>query len=650
MKIFNKWLFITIIGMTSVFISCVDDLKFGNAFLEKAPGGTVTSDTVFNSAEYTRQFLTGIYSLQYYGLPFGTNNEFPYMHTGWVGKFENLSDCWHCSWDGQAIQQRYYTGQHNSGYGIRQEKFEIGRMNVWEAIRYAWLLIENIDAVPDMQSAEKEQLKAQAKCIIASRYWDTFRHYGGLPIIRGTFTGADSNYELPRGTVEETVDFMIELLDDAAQILPWQVTVPANETGRWTKAGAMALKTSILLFAASPLFNDAVPYSSAPPQDAVQNLNVWYGGYKPELWDRALTACEEFFAEKDRNGGYQLLQAAGTRPSDYRLAFRKAYFTLNSPEILHSTRVQTYEGSRFNSSTYTWHSWQKNNNRMAYNPTQDFVEMFPWADGTPFDWEKAEQEDKLDEMFMKRNNDPSIGVELTRDPRLYETAMVNGLPKTLDWSTGNMSGNPYELWVGGYDAQQAPQSQTGRFATGYTLMKYYLEEDAGNQDTHWSYIRLPEVMLNYAEVLCHAGQLQKAIGLVDEIRARVNLAGLVDSNPGRNLANNKDALLEEILRERACELGMEDCRFFDMIRYKMKDRFEQQLHMLKITRLDKNGQWFGDDKDSGIPWPPFQYERLPITSPARVWWTQGFDPKWYLSPFPLGELNKGYGLVQNPGW
>jgi len=33
-----------------------------------------------------------------------------------------------------------------------------------------------------------------------------------------------------------------------------------------------------------------------------------------------------------------------------------------------------------------------------------------------------------------------------------------------------------------------------------------------------------------------------------------------------------------------------------------------------------------------------------------VWWTNGFDPKWYLSPFPLSEVNKGYGLVQNPGW
>ena len=28
--------------------SCVDEIKFGNSFLEKAPGGSATQDTIFN--------------------------------------------------------------------------------------------------------------------------------------------------------------------------------------------------------------------------------------------------------------------------------------------------------------------------------------------------------------------------------------------------------------------------------------------------------------------------------------------------------------------------------------------------------------------------------------------------------------------------
>ncbi len=46
----------------------------------------------------------------------------------------------------------------------------------------------------------------------------------------------------------------------------------------------------------------------------------------------------------------------------------------------------------------------------------------------------------------------------------------------------------------------------------------------------------------------------------------------------------------------------------------------------------------------------FEYERFEITTGARYWWTNGFDPKWYFQPFPITEVNKGYGLDQNPGW
>lgn len=643
MKTINKWL-IAFVGVIAFSVaSCVDDIKFGDSFLDKAPGGTVTMDTVFNKAEYTRQFLTGIYALQYYGLQYSNSSNPPYTHSYWIGKFEALSDLWVTTWTGFSTYANYYSGLHTAGYSIRQDKFDYTRSNVWEAVRYAWILLENIDKVPDMDSTEKEQLKAEAKCLIAARYWDTFRHYGGLPILKGTFAGTESNYEVPRGTVEETVDFMVGLLDEAAKVLPWQVANHAVDAGRWTKGGAMGLKTSILLFAASPLFNDNMPYA---PGEAADNKNVWYGDYKAERWDRCLTACEEFFTELRNNGQFALETSNGTRPEDYRLAFRKSYYRSNSSEVLHSVRVTTNDNH--GSGTFSWHQLQKNNGR-GYNPTHDYVEMFPWADGTPFDWNKADQEGKLDEMFIKRVADPTAGVTLTRDPRLYESAIVNGLPRSLDWNTGNMSGNVYETWLNGYDAKTNVGNHA-RYGTGYTLQKYYLEDNSLREDIPWCYLRLAEIYLNYAEVLCQKGRLQDAINQVDILRARVGMKGLAISNPDKNLTGDKDALLAEILRERACELGMEDSRFFDLIRYKRSDIFEKQLSMLSITRKDGKGQWFGAEKDGGIPWPEFNYEKKLITNPTRVWWTNGFDPKWYLSPFPLAEINKGYGLIQNPGW
>lgn len=652
MKTIKQGLIVVALALVLPFASCVDKLRFGDGFLEKAPGGTVVKDSVFINAEYTRQFLTGIYALQYYGFPYSNgDSDFPYRYSRWNGKWEPLSDIYSTSWNGMSANAHYYTGTLTSGYARNQGIWDYLRFNVWEAVAAGYTFLENIEGVPGMDAAEKARLSAEAKCLIASRYWDMFRHYGGVPVVKATFSGDEPVYELPRATVEETVDFMVDLLDQAAPALPWQVENPATEAGRWTRAGAMGLKTSILLFAASPLFNSAEPYAPGPAAD--QHL-VWYGGYREDLWSRALTACEQFFTELSANGQYSLVQAAGTRPQDYRLAFRKGYFTLTSTEVLHSTRVTTYDNH--NSGTYSWYQLYLSNNR-GYNPTQEYMEMFPWADGTPFDWDREETAGTLDRMFTERVADPTTGVTLTRDPRLYESIGVNGVPKQLDWATGNMSGNIMEGFVGGKDAANKPVMQDQMWSTGYVNLKYILSLESGadhmRQDVHWCYLRLPEIMFNYAEALCHAGRLSEAIDIVDDIRARVGLGGLVASNPDKNLTGDAEALLAEILRERACELGMEDVRFFDMKRYKMADRFAAPLHMLLITRQDgkTNAPWIGEEKDAGKPWPEFNYEVRPITGMhARVWWTQGFDPKWYLQPFPLGELNKNYGLVQNPGW
>ena len=158
------------------------------------------------------------------------------------------------------------------------------------------------------------------------------------------------------------------------------------------------------------------------------------------------------------------------------------------------------------------------------------------------------------------------------------------------------------------------------------------------------------------------GDFAEAIKYIDAVRARVGLKGLVECNPDKNLLSDKNALLEEILRERACELDFNDSRYFDLIRYKRADLFEKQLHRLLVYRLDENGkrietQWYNNDrtkaKEGTFNWyepSHFDYERAPITGLPRVWWTEGFDPKWYLTPFPLTEVNKGYGLTQNPGW
>ena len=677
MKLYIK----NIIGaglLTIALGSCTDTIKFGDSFLEKAPGGTVTADTVFSNPEYTRNFLAGIYSTQYYNLPTNSTNAAPQCQNYWKGMPDALGDDFHLLFNNTIVFGKYYNGSLTSATDGNKNGNIYPYLNeyVWENVRHCWILIENIDKVPNMTDAEKERIKDEARCLMSYAYFIAFRYYGGLPIIRNSYTGSESSYDLPRASVENTVKFMVEQLNTviSGNHLPWAYTdsEAAAETGHWTLAGAMALKCKVLAFAASPLFNDSKPYYDG--KYTMENDScVWYGGSKPELWQQLKTACADFFAKMNSNGHYHLVQPLGTTQEDYRYAFRSGYILQNSPEILHSVRRST----NAHGNDYQWYNlgWggradgSGGNDRYSYCPTQEFVERFPWADGTPFDWDKAEKEGKLDQMFVK--GDTVKGQQLlqnlvfTRDPRLYESAMVNGDRQTLNWGDGRATGANWELWVGGTTAAQGPKTNSGKYGTGYRMLKYIVGEVMRRKKPQWNAIMLSDIYLTYAEALLQAdNNAAEAIKLVDAVRARVGLKGLVECNPDKNLLSNKQALLDEIMRERNCELAFQLERYFDMIRYKRADLFEKPLHGLRIYRLVKDGdnwkreesQWYStrtkqkEGTDAYYEPSHFDFERFQITTGARYWWTNGFDPKWYLQPFPITEVNKGYGLVQNPGW
>ena len=641
MKHLSKWFIATLAGVALFSSSCVDQVKFGDSFLEKAPGVAVTQDTIFGKATYARAFLWNTYSKLYYALPVYWNTVEGKMNTG---IFEMMSDCWHSHTDWNGINRKYYSGSYKAGDEDSSDDTRFGytKENCWEAIRAALLFVENVERVPDMEDAEKKRLAAEAKVIVASRYFDLFRHFGGLPLIKETYD-VQPSYELPRATVEETVNYMINLLDEAAATpqLPWDLgTDDTNWQGRFTKAAAMGLKCKILLFAASPLFNDNVPYCTEPPQDAVTNHQVWYGAYKPELWDQCLQACVDFFTELQSRGYYELTQATEATAKGYRDAYNKAYFTReNNKELLISTHISRF--GKFNS----WDEWQyifvnSGNGTVitgGLTPTLEFMEMFPMSNGEPFQLNTATD-------LFYTDNDYNKPI---RDPRLYETMLVNGT---------QFGDHAAELWIGGRDNINDTEKETGKYATGFGCYKFYKEGVNSLKDKYlqWPYLRLAEMYLIYAEALLKSkNDLPGAIEQVNKVRARVGLGDLAVCNPGKNLTTDAAALLEEILRERACELGLEDVRLFDMTRYKREDLFRKQLHGLKIYRNDGGGNtpWSGSTGNSSIyPKPTkFTHEAFPLVNPSRAWWSN-FSPKWYLSAFPPSEVNKKYGLTQNPGW
>ena len=119
-----------------------------------------------------------------------------------------------------------------------------------------------------------------------------------------------------------------------------------------------------------------------------------------------------------------------------------------------------------------------------------------------------------------------------------------------------------ELWIGGREGPANDLASDGAAFTGFAVYKYILDKEhmAGKQD-QWPYLRLPEIYLSYAEALNEVGRTSDAYQYVNYVRTRVRL-------PGLKSGLTQDEMRKEILDERAREFGVEEVRYYDMIRWK----------------------------------------------------------------------------------
>lgn len=662
-KIFNYML---ALGMaTGIFSACVDDINVGNAFLEKAPGVDVNIDTVFSKAEYARNFLWSAYGQLYCTYTSGN------MMNG--APIDVLSDSYHCyvGWGGPI--QSYYPGgltedAQDTENGNFQGKFSYstksgldsdagGRVSIYETVRKCWQLIENLDRVPDMSNDEKSRLRGEAYTIMASRYFDAFRNFGGLCLVKKSYAVGEGFTE-GRATAFKTVEFIDSLIQCAIDEPGYIWNVPDADIGQWsgrlTRASARALRAKVWMFAASPLFNNSQPYMTydKKPTGFEDELHVWFGKEDPTLWQRCLKACNEFFADNASNGNYyQLVMPTSNDEAGYRTAYRRAYRYRNDATH-HEKLFDAHPTLTLSDGGWGW-GWRgfalDCYRQGGAVPTNELMECFGMQDGRNFPYA---------DLYGAGKNPNGIDMFADRDPRLYETMVVprHNLPAGFDYN-GVSYNDP---WVGGcLENNSNFNSNADDVASGYCKFKWMLDYKGGSRyDDEYigvPYIRLAEMYLISAEAKAETGDLQGALDDLHVVRSRVGLGRLETMNPDLNLKSNKENLINEILRERNCEIGAE-CgdRLYDMVRRMRQDLFTKPLHEIRIYRLDASGQRMtsGDTQwDASTPWPKFEYEKPEIVTGHRRWWDPGYwTNKWYLDPVSRIEIQKGYGLTQNPGW
>lgn len=599
MKNYQKYIGCLSLLLCGVLAGC-EDIKFGEKFLDKPLSNELNIDSVFNKKIYAEQALAEVY----HSLP----DFLPMQGRMGYGVLEILTDL--ADWTKKGAP-KFYTGTvdgtsvflEHLPYRLDVDGRTVGVGPVY-GIRRAYVYLENVDRVPDMTAEEKAVGKAEAKVLIAYHYTQMLRYYGGMPWIDHAYKASD-DMKMPRMTVQETVDKIVSLLDEAASVLPWEVD--AAEDGRVTAAAALALKSRVLQFAASPLFNADKPYMEG---EAAARHFVWYGGYSADRWQKALDAGQEFLKKnKEYADAYRLVNTGNPRED-----FVAGYFERNNKETLISSRRFT-----------TYMTGKTPFAQIRYgvaSPTLTYVDMFQMNDGTEFDWNNKNHKDFP---FFDNNGKPR------RDIRLYETVAVN-----QDKFKGSQK---VEIYVG---AKQAPYNSGKMSYNGFAMRKFIrnFNDEVNGKFYTCPLLRLPEVYLNIAEAMNELGKAsvadasgRTAYDYVNLIRKRAGMPSITSASvpPG-------ETLREAILRERAVEFGYEEVRYFDLIRWKRSDVFTKQLSRLIIKKAPKNPDKFSYEISTEMA------ETRQYAKPDK------WNNKYFLLPLPVNEINKKYGLIQNPGW
>ena len=433
--------------------------------------------------------------------------------------------------------------------------------NVWtyyyQGIRQATLFLETADQINmerykldpqnqadyEMRMANIERWKYEARFLRAYFYSELVKRYGGVPLAN-ELMDMDTDYRnIPRNTLQECIDFIV---DECGQVAPHLPAVyQASDMGRVTRGAALALKSRVLLYAASELFNNPVWAQGYERKDLI-SLS---GTDRQTRWENAAKAAGEVLWGADvAEAGYKL-------SGNYQSLFR----SFSDNEIV-LVRRNGYDNS-FEKSNYPIGADQATGGTA---PSGNLVDAYETTGGRTFSWK-----------------DPSMAARPyeNRDPRFAATIMPNN---------STFQGRPVECWEGGADGPDKNNASR----TGYYLLKYVdpeLKLLQGQSAIHsWIIIRLGEIYLNYAEAMNEAyGPDGKGIygksarEAVNEVRGRVGMPEV--------LADSKEEMREKIRHERRVELAFEDHRFWDVRRWMTApDDLNAPLKGVKVTRLSYN--------------------------------------------------------------
>lgn len=516
---FFRYVFVSMaVGSAFTLCSC-------NDFLDREEDSFIDKTATFDSYNRTKQYLTYAYSLLPEGLNrfsggallgAATDDACFAIESSNIQQFNNGS--WNALNNPDNVWDRYFAGiakcctlLENSNH----VNLDISRLDPAKRVEYE----NNLKDI--------RMWRAEAHFLRAYFNFELLKRYGPIPIIKSTLDINKDYSDTPRPTMKEVVEFIANDCDmaaDSLELTPWRNMNDAF--GRATKGAALALKSRLLLYAASPLYVDFGDIDEAnKPSDAT-------------LWKAAADAAK---AVIDLNQ-YELAPA-------YDDLFKNDF--QNKEYIF----VRRYPSNS---------DFEKSNFPVSYggmggtNPSQNLIDDYEMLDGTAFDWS-----DPVKAAHPFEN----------RDERLLATVLMNGVL---------FKGKRIATYPGGADAMPNPNATK----TGYYLRKFLNEnvniQTGGGSDGHVvPLFRLAEIYLNYAEALNEYDPTNPDIAVyLNKIRERVSL-------PGVPSGLTQEQMRTLIHHERRVELAFEEHRFWDVRRWKVaSSTLGAPVKGVKITQDD----------------------------------------------------------------
>ncbi|HCT29197.1 MAG TPA: RagB/SusD family nutrient uptake outer membrane protein [Bacteroidales bacterium] len=605
--------------LSFLVLSCKKDKDF----LAIAPTDSYSDAVVWQNpaliSSYVSNMYQSIFNYPYCISPFATFvDEAIFLNDWGASDFNkcNISPAGLAGWD------LSWSMPHEKAFSWDNMYIVVQRSNVFMA---------NIAKAPASDSVMTKRMKGEVRFIRALAYHYLTSFYGGVPIVEDVHGLDTTTYYVPRNSYEACINYISSELDLAASLLPLTQT-----EGRATKGAALALKSRVLLYAASDLHN-TTSYASGY---AHPELIGYTTGTRAERWTRAKNAAK---AVIDLAAGYSLVNPTPA-PADNISANFKNYFlttTMTSEDILFQQFTPalalrlSWDAYVSNGGASTWNSggyggWG------CINPLGDFVDSYEMKDGSQFSWSiPAEAADPY----------------ASRDARLAATVLYEGA-SWIPRPTGYASADPFNKMqcgtvidqngdkvVGGLDCKGGPGNNGSNGNTGYYLRKFLDPTIPINvvapQAIPFRHFRYAEVLLNYAEACLELNDETTAKTYINMIRTR---AGQPDAT------ETGAALKAKYRNERKIELAFENHRFFDVRRWLIGSEAYKQTSSVKITySVNSSAGVTTYRKADGTLWS--SPTCTSINGETRAW----LD-KAYFFPIYTAEMTKNRELVQNPGY